>query len=360
MTAVFVIAEAGVNHNGSLTRAKELVKAAAQVGADAVKFQTFAAEKLVKPTAAKADYQIGHSTGTTQFEMLKDLELSSEDHCVLSKLASDLGIEFMSTPFDLESLTFLVDAIGVKRIKISSGDLTNLPLLHAAGRTGLPLLISTGMATIEEIRLGLGATAHGRETCGSNQITRPSLDAFEGVLTAEESTTLLCDVTLLQCTTEYPAKDHETNLLAMRTLADEFSLRVGLSDHSLGSHLSVAAVALGACVIEKHLTLDTGAPGPDHRASLNIDTFTELVSSIRSVERALGSGLKSPSQTELKNANLVRRGLYAARDLNPGDVVDESDIAILRPANGVPPSHYWKIIGSTIRTSIERGGDLTP
>ncbi len=359
MTFVFVVAEAGVNHNGSLTRAQELVKAAAQVGADAVKFQTFAAERLVKRTAAKADYQIGHSSGTTQFEMLKNLELSTEDHFVLSKLASDLGIEFMSTPFDSENLTLLVDAIGVQRIKISSGDLTNLPLLHTAGQTGLPLILSTGMATLEEIRLSLGAVAHGRGICRTNQSGPPSLDAFEGALTAEESTSLLCDVTLMQCTTEYPAKDHETNLLAMRTLADTFSLPVGLSDHSLGSHLSVAAVALGACVVEKHLTLDTEAQGPDHRASLDVDAFTDLVSSIRSVERALGSGIKSPSQSELKNAALVRRGLYAARDLNPGDVVDETDIAILRPENGVPPSHYWQIIGSTIRTSIERGGSLT-
>ena len=359
MTGAFVIAEAGVNHNGSLALAKKLVEAAATVGANAVKFQTFTPERLVLQRADKADYQIGYSKGETQFEMLKHLELSQEDHFVLSGLAAELGIEFMSTPFDLESLAFLANDIGVTRIKISSGDLTNLPLLHAAGQTGLPLILSTGMANMDEVRLGLGAVAHGRATRTRNVEVSPGLEGFQEVLSRKDLPTLLDGVTLLQCTSEYPAPDHETNLLAMQLLVNTFSLPVGLSDHSLGGHLSIAAVALGARVIEKHLTLDPQADGPDHRASLDVVAFRELVSSIRSVERALGSGIKSPSQQELRNAKLARRGLYAARDLDVGDVITESDIAILRPENHVSPSLYWEIVGSRLTSTIERGGDLS-
>ena len=358
MTDVFVIAEVGVNHNGSISLAQELVEAAADVGADAVKFQTFTPEKLVHQKADKADYQVGHSKGATQFEMLKHLQLSQEDHHVLNRLAAELGLEFMSTPFDFESLALLANDVGVKRIKISSGDLTNLPLLHAASQTGLPLILSTGMANINEVLLGVGAVAHGRATRTGNVEDRPGPEAFEEVMSSQALPALLDGITLLQCTSEYPAPDHETNLLAMQVLADTFSLPVGFSDHSQGTHLSIAAVALGARVIEKHLTLDTQADGPDHRASLDVEAFRELVSSIRSVERALGSGIKSPSQQELKTAQLVRRGLYAAQDLNAGDVVTESDIAILRPENGVAPSRYWEIVGSKLANAIERGGDL--
>ena len=360
MTHVFVIAEIGVNHNGNLSLARELVEAAAEVGADAVKFQTFTPEKLVHQAAPKADYQVGHSKGATQFEMLKSLELSKKNHHVLSGLAAALGIEFMSTPFDLESLAFLDDGVGVRRLKISSGDLTNLPLLHAAGQTGLSLILSTGMATMDEVGIGVGAVAHGRATCTRNVEDPPGLEAFQEVLTRKDLPSLLEGVTLLQCTSEYPAQDHETNLLAMHALADRFSLPVGLSDHSLGGHLSIAAVALGARVIEKHLTLDTHADGPDHRASLDAEAFSELVSSIRSVESALGSGIKSPSQQELKTAKLVRRGLYASRNLNVGDVLTESDIAVLRPENGMAPGRYWELLGSKVTTAIERGEDLLP
>lgn len=358
MTGVFVIAEVGVNHDGDLNRAQELVKAAAEVGADAVKFQTFIAEKLVTETAAKADYQVGHSKGKTQFEMLKHLELSADSHYVLSGLAEQLGIEFISTPFDLESLAFLATDIGVKRIKISSGDLTNLPLLHSAGQTGLPLILSTGMSTMYEVGLGVGAVAHGRAAYAGNLVDPPSPAAFEEIMTAHESTLLLGDVTILHCTSEYPAPDYETNLLAMQALAAKFSLHVGLSDHSLGSQLSVAAAALGAHVVEKHLTLDTEADGPDHRASLDVEGFAKMIDAIRSVEKALGSGDKLPSRRELENAKLVRRGLYAARDLSPGDVVTESDIAILRPENNVSPSRYWEIVGLSVTQPIARGGEL--
>jgi N-acetylneuraminate synthase len=358
MTRAFVIAEVGVNHDGNLDRAKELVEAAADIGADAVKFQTFVAEKLVNRSAAKADYQVGHSKGETQFEMLKHLELSTNSHYVLSRLASKRGIEFISTPFDLDSLAFLATDIGVKRIKISSGDLTNLPLLHSAGQTGLPMIVSTGMATIDEVSLGVGAVAHGRALRADRVESSPSPYAFEEVMSMRDSASLLGDVTLLQCTSEYPAPDHETNLLAMQELAHRFSLHVGLSDHSLGIHLSVAAVALGARVVEKHLTLDNKDDGPDHRASLEVGAFGEMIDAIRSVERALGSGLKMPSPKESENAKLVRRGLYAARNLSPGDVVTESDIAILRPENNVSPSRYWEIVGSPVGHVIARGGDL--
>ena len=358
MASVFVIAEAGVNHNGNLHLAQELVKAAAEAGADAIKFQTFAAQRLVNRTAAKADYQVGNSMGETQFEMLQHLELSVKGHYVLSDLADKVGIEFMSTPFDLESLSFLVTQIGVKRIKISSGDLTNLPLLQAAGQTGLPVILSTGMSTMDEVSLGLGALAHGRSVNACDRISPPSPEAFEEIMSGTDYSAFLQDITLLQCTSEYPAPDYAINLLAMQTLADKYLLPVGLSDHSLGSHISIAAAALGASVVEKHVTLDTRAEGPDHRASLDIKALAELIESIRSVEKALGTGSKSPSPQELKTARLVRRGLYATRDLVPGDVITESDIAIIRPENTVPPSLYWEIIGATVVQPITRGADL--
>lgn len=358
MSEVFVIAEAGVNHDGDLTLAKELVEAAAQAGANAVKFQLFVAEQLVHPVAAKANYQVGYSKGETQLEMLRSLELARESYYELSDLARLRGIEFMSTPFDLESLDFLAKNVGVRRVKISSGDLTNLPLLHFAGQTGLPVILSTGMATMDDVRRGVGAVAHGRLVSAGDKRWQPGPTAFDEVLATRESASLLHDVTLLQCTSEYPAPDYEANLLAMRALADQFSLQVGFSDHSLGIHLSVAAVALGACVVEKHLTLDTLAAGPDHRASLGVAAFSEMIENIRSVERAMGSQQKGPSSQERENARLVRRGLYASRDLNPGDVLTEADIAILRPENGVPPSRYWEFLGSTVSSPISRGGAL--
>ena len=358
MSDVFVIAEAGVNHDGDLMLAKELVEAAAQAGANAVKFQTFVSEQLVHPVAAKANYQVGYSRGETQLEMLRNLELARESHYELRDLAELRGVEFMSTPFDLESLDFLANDVGVRRVKISSGDLTNLPLLHFAGQTGLPVILSTGMGTVDDVRCGVGAVAHGRLVSAGDKAWQPGPAAFNEVLATRESASLLHDVTLLQCTSEYPAPDFEANLLAMRALADEFSLQVGFSDHSLGIHLSVAAVALGASVVEKHLTLDTRAAGPDHRASLDVATFTEMIEAIRSVERAMGSPRKVPSSQETENARLARRGLYAARDLNPGDVLSEADIAILRPENGVPPSRYWEFVGSTVSCSIPQGGAL--
>ena len=355
MTSVFVIAEVGVNHDGRTERAQELIKAAATIGANAVKFQTFAVEKLVHRSAAKPKYQVGHSKGTTQFHMLKDLELSRSSHHALSEMALDLGIEFMSTPFDIDSLNFLADEIKVRRLKISSGDLTNLPLLHAAGQTGLPLILSTGMADLDEVTLGLGAVAHGRGLHEGRQMPPPCPRAFYDVLTTDDASRLTYDVSLLQCTSEYPAPDENTNLLAMQTLAERFQLPVGLSDHSRGNHLSVAAVALGASIVEKHLTANTAADGPDHRSSLDANDFRSMINSIRSVERALGSGRKYPSEQEVANAKLVRRGLYAARDLKPGDVVSASDIDILRPENGTHPAAYWDILGSIVTHNLKRG-----
>lgn len=360
MTRVFVIAEAGVNHNGSLQRALELIDAAARCGADAVKFQTFVAERLVKLTAAKVNYQAGNSRGASQFEMLKHLELPQKDHLVLRDAAFSAGIEFMSTPFDLESLAFLVDVVGVQRIKVSSGDLTNLPLLHAVGRTGLPVIISTGMGTLGDVACALGALAHGRLVRSGRPFSAPGPLAFAELISGPRGRDLLANVTALHCTSEYPAPDTATNLRAIGSLAETFRLPVGLSDHSLGLHMCVAAVSLGASVIEKHLTMDTEAVGPDHRASLNPESFGQMVDAIRSVERAMGTGEKRPSEQEMENATLVRRGIYAARDLSVGDIVTESDIAVLRPENGVPPSRYWALLGAVVTRPLAAGEDLEP
>lgn len=358
MTRVFVIAEAGINHNGDFGMAQELVLAAAQVGADAVKFQSFLPEKLVKESTPKVEYQIGHSGGDTQFEMLGQLQLSREEHHALSQLAEDQGIHFLSTPFDLESLEFLTYSVGVRRIKISSGDLTNLPLLHAAGRTGRPLILSTGMATMREVDLALGAIAHARLGNSGAEVDPPGPEGFTRALSQATAESMLGDVALLQCTSEYPAPDYLMNLRAMQTLADRYVLEVGLSDHSIGIHTSIAAVALGARVLEKHLTLDARLVGPDHRASLDIEGFRDLMLSIRSVEKALGTGVKSPSLREVQNAKLVRRGLYAARNLYPGHLVTEGDIAILRPENGVSPSRYWEFVGQQVASPVSQGEDM--
>lgn len=316
---VFVIAEAGVNHNGSLARALEMVDAAADAGADAVKFQTFRAERLVTRDAPKAAYQAeADASGDTQYEMLARLELSAADHDALLARCRERGIEFMSAAFDIESLRFLA-ALGIQRVKVPSGELTNVPYLRAIAQLGLPVLLSTGMATLDEV----GAALATLEKAGLGRAR----------------------VTVLQCTTEYPTPPADVNLRAMLTMRDELGVRVGYSDHTRGIEIPVAATALGAEVIEKHFTLDRTLPGPDHQASLEPGELAAMVSAVRAVEEALGDGVKRPSLTERENAAVARKSLVAATDIEAGEVLTPENLAVKRPGTGISPLRWDEIVG---------------
>lgn len=343
MTKCFIIAEAGVNHNGSIDLAKKLIDVAYAAGADAVKFQTFQAEKLVTRAAPMADYQ-NRNTGSSesQFEMLKRLELSVEDHNVLVKYCGDVGIEFLSTPFDAESVPFLVDELKVSRLKLGSGELTNAQLLLAAARSGKPLILSTGMATLEEIEMALGVLAFGYTSFPGN----PCLDNFKKAYASSEGhAAVLKQVALLQCTSEYPAPFEDVNLKVMDGLKQQFGVSVGFSDHTPGIAISIAAAARGASVIEKHFTLDRTLPGPDHRASLEPAELKAMVLSIREVELALGNDQKAPAASEMKNRKIARRSLVAACDIRRGDTFDLHNLTVKRPETGISAIQYWDWIG---------------
>ncbi|MCG3175898.1 MAG: N,N'-diacetyllegionaminic acid synthase [Candidatus Omnitrophica bacterium] len=341
--SVRIIAEAGVNHNGSLRLALRLVDAARRAGADAVKFQTFRTEDVVTRSAPMAAYQrrnLGRSG--SQWEMIRRLELSEADHRRLAERCRRAGIEFMSTPFDARSVDLLV-RLGVKRLKVPSGEITNAPLLLRIARTRLPLVVSTGMSTMDEVRAALGVLCWGWTSAAGD---RPSRAAFAKALKTGRSRKLLRDrVTLLHCTTQYPAPAEEANLRAMGTLREEFGTPVGLSDHTPGIAVSIAAVALGASVIEKHLTLDKKLPGPDHKASLDPAEMAQLVLSARQVSGALGDGRKRPADCELSNRLIARRSLVAARDIRRGQILGPQDLAAKRPSSGVSPFRYWDLLG---------------
>jgi N-acetylneuraminate synthase len=339
---VFVIAEAGVNHNGDLALALDLVDAAAEAGADTVKFQTFRAEALASPAAAKADYQqAATGCGGSQLDMLRRLELDETAHQTLIARARDRGIEFLSTPFDLGSLQLLTRTLCLARLKIGSGDLTNTPLLLAAAHSNRLIILSTGMATLHEVELALGALAYGY--LGG---ARPTRAAFDQALASHDGQAALKDkVTLLHCTTEYPAPPADINLRAIDTLANAFHLPVGLSDHSEGIAIAIAAVGRGAVAIEKHLTLDRALPGPDHRASLEPDELAAMVRAIREVEAALGDGIKRPSPAERKNMTVARKSLVAARTIQAGELFSADNLTVKRPGDGLPPTDYWALLG---------------
>lgn len=320
----FIIAEAGVNHNGDLNIAHQLIDMAAQAGADAVKFQTFKAERLVTPYAPKADYQLhATNTGESQFEMLHRLELSPEAHGALLAHCQDMNILFMSTPFDEESVDFL-DALGITVFKTPSGELTNLPFLIHVARKGKPMIVSTGMSYLGEVETAVRTI----EKAGNSNII------------------------LLHCVSNYPADSSDVNLRAMHTMAAAFGKPVGYSDHTLGSEVSLAAVALGACVIEKHFTLDRKLPGPDHHASLEPQEFTAMVRGIRSVEAALGHGRKEPAASEVNTKAVARKSLVAARDIPAGASLTEDMIASKRPGTGLQPAMRAYLIGRTARVAI--------
>lgn len=340
---IYIIAEAGVNHNGSLDMAKKLVDVATESGADAVKFQTFKADKLVSKTAKRADYQIANTgTNESQHEMIKKLELTDEAHDILVDYCKKKGIDFLSTPFDLESLDLLANKLNLPKIKLPSGDITNGPLLLETAKTKKAIILSTGMCGLGEIEIALGILAFG--LLGSNE--NPSAAAFEKAYYSSEGRKVLRErVSLLHCTTEYPAPLYEVNLKVMATLEKAFGLEVGYSDHTKGIAVSVAAAALGATIIEKHFTLDRNLPGPDHKASLEPHELIEMVKSIREVEAALGGAIKQPSESELKNRPIARKSLVAARDLKKGEIFTTENLAIKRPGDGISPVNYWDWLG---------------
>jgi N-acetylneuraminate synthase len=342
MNAVTIIAEAGVNHNGRLDLALALVDAAADAGADVVKFQTFRADQLVTPTAGKADYQI-RNTGeaNSQLEMLKALELDDAAHRQLIAHCGRRGVAFLSTPFDPLSLGLLTDGLGLKQLKVGSGDLTNAPILLDMARRGSAVILSTGMATMEEIAESLGVLAFGYT--GGEQ---PSRAAFRAAFASEQGRAALGRyVTLLHCTSDYPAIPDEINLKAMDTLVAAFGLPVGFSDHSEGIAIAIAAVGRGAVVIEKHLTLDRAMPGPDHVASIEPADFKAMVSGIRLVERALGDGRKVPMPSELKTIPIARKSLVARRQIKRGERFSLDTLTVKRPGTGVSPVLYWEYLG---------------
>jgi N-acetylneuraminate synthase len=341
---VYVIAEAGVNHDGSVDVALRLVDIAHSAGADAVKFQSFRAGDLVGAGVPRAEYQTRNiNDAATQLEMLQRLELSFDAQRDIAAHARRIGIEFISTPFDFRSLRFLVEDVGVSRVKISSGDLTNAPLLLAAARMGTDVILSSGMATLDETLDALGVLAFGYL---EEAAAAPSREAFRAAWQSPHSRATLRErVTVLHCTSEYPTPLDDVNLRAMDALANATGLRVGLSDHSEGVIVAIAAAARGAAVIEKHFTLDRGRPGPDHRASLEPPELAQLVAGIRDVERALGTGTKEPVKAELATKLVSRRSLVAGRPIHVGEVFSEMNLAIKRPGIGISPTKYWEYLG---------------
>jgi N,N'-diacetyllegionaminate synthase len=333
VSKVIIIAEAGVNHNGDIALAKKLVDEAAIAGVDYVKFQTFKAENVASKFAGQADYQT-KNTGKDegQLQMLKKLELSHDDHLTLIAYCKSKNIRFLSTPFDLESIDLLKN-LGIRLGKIPSGEITNLPYLKKMAASFDELVMSTGMADMKEIN-----------------------DAITVVTEAGFSKEKLI---ILHCNTEYPTPYEDVNLHAMQSIAREFGVRVGYSDHTDGIEVPVASVALNACVIEKHFTLDRNMEGPDHKASLEPQELRDMVRSIRNIERALGNGVKQATASEKKNKIIARKSIVVVKAMNVGDVITEEDITTKRPGNGISPMRIPGIIGKTLKKSIQQDELLT-
>ena len=328
---VFVIAEAGVNHNGDLDLALRLCNAACRAGADAVKFQTFRAQDLVVRGAPTAQYQARQTGDQDQFAMLKRLELSEAQHRQIKQHCDAIGIEFLSTPFSVVAADMLV-RLGARRLKLSPGELTHRALVEHAAATRLPLLMSTGMGTMDEITEAL-------------QWVHAARGDLDGVV-------------VLHCTSAYPAPDEALNLNAIRTMARDLGVPIGYSDHSLGVEAPMAAVALGASVIEKHITLDRALPGPDHSASLEPEEFTRMVQGIRRVSAMLGDGIKAPRPDELDTARVARRSVVAAMDVSPGVMLTAQMLMCRRPATGIAPRDLQRVIGLRTRTALHVGDVL--
>lgn len=329
-----VIAEAGVNHNGSVDMALQLVDAAKAAGADAVKFQAYGAERLAARSAPMADYQKAsratsqqagahQAADHTQLAMLQELELNAEEFAHIAEYCTRVGITFLASPFD-ETAAAMLAALGVSPMKIPSGEITNLPLLRYIGALRCPVILSTGMSWLAEVETAVRVLREAGST----------------------------DITLLHCVTEYPTPPEQVNLRAMTTLATAFGLPVGYSDHTEGIEIAIAATALGATVIEKHLTLDTTLPGPDHRSSLEPAEFGRMVEAIRRVELALGDGLKRPAPVEVPNIVVARKSLVSARDLEAGRRLEASDLVVKRPGSGIPPQELERVVGRTLAADV--------
>ena len=351
--SAFIIAEAGVNHNGELDMALALIDVAAEAGADAVKFQTFNAEALAASGAPKAVYQNETTdSGESQLEMLKRLELSHDLHRDLIQRCEERDIGFLSTPFDIGSLHYLVNDLGLQTLKIPSGEITNGPLLLEAGKTGCDIILSTGMSNIEEIEEALSVLAFAM----TQSEEEPSRAAFAGVFEDGDAIAALVEkITLLHCTTEYPAPFEDTNLNAMDALRGVFGLDVGLSDHTLGIVIPIAAAALGASVIEKHFTLDRSLPGPDHRASLEPEELKAMVQGIRATEAAMGDGVKQLQPSEIKNMPVARKSLIALKVIKEGETFSENNLGVKRPGTGASPMGYWDKLGKTAERDFDEG-----
>jgi N,N'-diacetyllegionaminate synthase len=327
MKKIFIIAEAGVNHNGSLKTAKELVDAASFAGADAVKFQTFKAKNLVCKGMSKADYQIKNTLNNeSQYEMIKDLELNLKAHCEIIEHCKLKKIMFLSTPFDHESIDLLND-LEISIFKIPSSEITNYPYLKKVAALKKKIILSTGMSSLEEVKLAINILF--------------------------ENGTHRNDLTILHTTSEYPCPINEVNLLAMKTLGEEFDLKYGYSDHSEGIIVPIAAAALGASVIEKHFTLNRNMMGPDHKASIEPHELNMMVDSIRKIELALGDGIKVPTESELKNINVARKFIVASKFIQAGELFTNSNIIAKRSGNGISPMKWNDVIGKKARKNFE-------
>lgn len=321
----YIIAEIGVNHDGDVAVAREMIDVAADAGADAVKFQTFSADRLVTADARKASYQDQNDprAGESQHAMLQRLELSEDELIACREHCLKRDIEFLSTPFDEDSADLLMD-VGVKGFKVSSGDLTNIPLLEHLARKGLPIIVSTGMGDMDEVR-----------------------EAVEAIRAAGNP-----PLALLHCVSNYPAAPEDCNLSAIDTLARAFEIPVGWSDHTLGDTIALAAIARGASILEKHYTLDTNRAGPDHKASLMPEELKALITGIRTVEAAIGDGIKQPKPSEMDTAKVARRSLVAARDIKPGEAITAEMITRKRPGTGLKPNAIHQVLGRKAKNAI--------
>lgn len=355
--STFVIAEAGVNHNGSIDNALRLIDVAADAGADAVKFQTFRADQLATSSAGKAAYQVENmKEAGNQLDMLRQLELSLDHHHALLERCRERGIRFMSTGFDAEALAFLA-TLDMPALKVPSGDITCGPLLLQAARFRMPLIVSTGMSTLADIEDALGVIAFGLL---NNQTPAGRTDFTDAFCSAEGRAALRRHVTLLHCVTQYPATPAAVNLRAMDTMAAAFGLPVGYSDHTLGIEVSLAAVARGATIIEKHFTLDRNMAGPDHAASLEPHELAQMVRGIRTIELALGSAVKGPAVEEMPNRPVARRSLVAARSIRQGEVFTEEMLAWKRPGSGLSPIWLWDLVGRKATRDFEPDDLIAP
>ena len=328
LNQTLIIAEAGVNHNGDMDMAKRMIEVAAEAGADYVKFQTFLASELVTGDAPTADYQFRNTEGQRdQRSMLAKLEIARDSYDGLIAHSNAHGIKFFSTPFEEQSLRFLVE-IGMELIKVPSGEITNFPYLKHVATSGKPIIMSTGMATLGEIEAAL------------QLLYNHGMDSE--------------DITVLHCTTEYPAPFEEVNLRAMQTISQAFGVRVGYSDHTNGLEIPVAAVAMGARVIEKHFTLDRTLPGPDHKASMEPNELKEMVQSIRNVEKAIGDGVKRPTRSEIGNIKVARKSIVASRFINKGEIFSEKNLTTKRPGNGICASRISELIGRASPSDFDK------